>query len=98
MSVTMSGWIDLTDAGEPGDCALYEHLHRDDGKCLGVIIRYHHNGPTYAWCQPVGGQTNRIGACSSDQAARAAVERALEGGARPRGRRWVRLTRRHPAG
>ena len=45
----------------------------DDGKQLGV--RYYEDGPTYAWTM-----VRRIGACSTDQGARGAVERALEEG------------------
>jgi hypothetical protein len=50
-------------------------LKRDDGKQLGFVVRYFEDGPTYAWTM-----TGRLGACSSDQAARGAVERALEEG------------------
>jgi hypothetical protein len=48
------------------DRAICQVLHRDDGKFMGYVVRYY-------WTM-----TRRIGACSSDQAARGAVERALE--------------------
>jgi hypothetical protein len=62
-------------------------LYRDDGKPLGVIARYYEEGATYAWVS-LGGMkrersvtryfnARRLGACSTDQAARAAVEQAL---------------------
>jgi hypothetical protein len=61
-------------------CAMTQHLHRDDGVCLGVIWRYAQR-PTYAWCRPAGSSDAvSVGVCMIDQAARAAVERALEGG------------------
>ena len=41
----------------------------DDGACLGWVLRYCADGPTYA-CSKYG----RIGPCSSDDAARLAVE------------------------
>jgi hypothetical protein len=67
-----SSWRDKTD----DDSLLCQHLHRD-GACLGLVVRYHADGPTYAWWRRSGADVIRIGACSSDQAARAAVERAL---------------------
>jgi hypothetical protein len=32
----ISGWVDMTDED---DAVLCEHLHRDDGSCLGLIVR-----------------------------------------------------------
>jgi hypothetical protein len=52
------------------------HLHRDGGVCPGVVARYYANGPTYAWWRCAFSDTTNI-----DQAARAAVECALEQGA-----------------
>jgi hypothetical protein len=60
----VSSWVDMTD-----EAVLCEHLHRDDGACLGWVVRYCADGPTYA-CSKYG----RIGPCSSDDAARLAVE------------------------
>jgi hypothetical protein len=74
----MSSWHDRSDA----ECVMCQHLHRDDNVCLGVIVRYYDDGSTYAWWRPAFGGATRIGACSSDQVARAAVERALEQGGR----------------
>jgi hypothetical protein len=74
----VSSWHDRTDA----ECALREHLHRDDDVCLGLIVRYRDGGPTYAWWRPAFGGATRIGACSSDQTACAAVECVLEQGGR----------------
>jgi hypothetical protein len=51
-------------------------LCRDDGVLLGLIVRYG-DGPTYAWWRRAYGNNMRVGACSSDYAARAAVEHAL---------------------
>jgi hypothetical protein len=36
----VSSWHDRTDA----ECALREHLHRDDDVCLGLIVRYRDGG------------------------------------------------------
>jgi hypothetical protein len=69
----MSTWVDKTD----DEC---EHLHRDDNVCLGAIVRYCDDGPTYAWWRRSYGNIVRIGACSSDQAARDAVECTRKGG------------------
>jgi hypothetical protein len=54
---------------------LCEHLHRDDGRCLGFIQRFYPDGPTYA-CS----MYRRIGPCMCDDAARLAVEQDLERG------------------
>jgi hypothetical protein len=61
-------WYDKTD----DDCVLAQHLYRDDGAFLGAD-RALPRGATYAWSR-----YGRIGAMSSDQAARDAVERVLE--------------------
>jgi hypothetical protein len=65
---------------DDGRLVLCEHLHCDDGRCLGVIYRRRGNreAPTYAWGYAPGcADLKRIGPCSSDQAARAAVEHRL---------------------
>jgi hypothetical protein len=61
-------WSDQTDA----ECTMCQHLHRDDGHCLGLVIRYSAYGPTHAWYRPAGSSITYAGARSSDQAARAA--------------------------
>ena len=66
-------WRDAPDE----DAALCQHLRRDDNVCLGLIVRYYENGPTYAWWHRAYGDITRFGARSTDQAARAAVERAI---------------------
>jgi hypothetical protein len=65
----MSGWIDLTNQAD-GDPVLCQHLHRDDGCCLGIIVRYDWRPPVYAW-----GKT--IGVYPTDQAGRDIVEARL---------------------
>jgi hypothetical protein len=49
----VSNWIDMTDRAD-GEPVLCEHLHCDDGRCLGGIVRYYGDGPTYAWGQAPG--------------------------------------------
>jgi hypothetical protein len=76
------------DAPNGEDAVFSQVLYRNDGRPLGMIVRYYEDAPTYA-CVRVG-VTNegdrfvfdakRLGAMSTDQAARAAVERALEQG------------------
>jgi hypothetical protein len=53
-----------------GDCAFCQTLYRDD-----VVRFYEDKCSTCAWTTK-----ERLGACSSDAAARAAVEKALGGG------------------
>jgi hypothetical protein len=73
-------------------------LYRDDGRPLGMIMRYCEDAPTYAWVRSMQPETRarvsaagdagdrfvfkakRLGACSTNQAARDAVERAHRGG------------------
>ena len=65
---------------------LCQTLYGDDGRSL--IVRYEEDAPTYAWVgisdirRECGGvhyfDARRLGEMSTDQAARAAVERALE--------------------
>ena len=64
-------------------------LYRDDGRPLGMIMRYCEDAPTYAWVRVSAARdagdrfvfkAKRLGACSTDQAARDAVERAHRGG------------------
>jgi hypothetical protein len=50
---------------------------RGDNVCLGAIVRCYENGPTYAWWHRAYGDRVRLGACSSDQAARAAVKQPV---------------------
>ena len=68
------------------DAVLCQTLYRDDIKPLCLVMRYYDDDPTYAWVRTgatLGGPTlhcfraRRLGACSTDQAARSAVERAL---------------------
>jgi hypothetical protein len=59
---------------------------------LGLVMRYCEDGPPYAWWRYSYGDIVRIGACSSDQAARAAVERALERDGATRFQNWYRAT------
>jgi hypothetical protein len=77
---------DLRDV--PSDDAVFcQTLDRDDGKPLGVIVRFNEDAPTYAWVGISGLRRDgsgaryfnarRLGACSTDQAAGDAVERAL---------------------
>jgi hypothetical protein len=56
------------------------------GRPLGMIVRYYEDVPTYAWVRVSAARdagdyfvfdAKRLGACSTDQAARAAVEQAL---------------------
>ena len=76
----MSGWVLGGNAVEGFDeefeaCggSFYERLVRDDGLVLGCILRFGRDEPTYA--HVIG---RRLGAFSGDQAAREAVQRALE--------------------
>jgi hypothetical protein len=71
-NLRMTTWRNESETDERVFCQV---LRRDDGKQLGFVVRYYEDGPTYA-CTMV----RRIGACSTDQAARGAVERALEEG------------------
>jgi len=71
-------WRGKGEFDEDDGALLYQHLHRDDGACLGMIVRFRENGPTNAWCGYGDGRVTRIGPCSNDQAARAAVEHTLE--------------------
>jgi hypothetical protein len=75
------------DTSNEEGAVLSQILCRDDGRLLGMIIRYDEDAPTYAWVV-VGIRRDstpdhphyharRLGARSTDQAARAAVERAL---------------------
>jgi hypothetical protein len=53
--------------------------HRDDGRCLGVVVRYYTNMPAYAWGpSSCGRYLEGIGTMVDEQAARAAVDRRLE--------------------
>jgi hypothetical protein len=49
-------------------------LKRDDGKQLGFVVRYYEDEPMCAWTM-----TGRLGACSSDQAARGNISPDLYG-------------------
>jgi hypothetical protein len=66
-----------------GVAALFcQTLYRDDGKPLGVIVRFYEDAPTHAWVGISGIKydgahffnARRLGACPTDQAARDAVE------------------------
>ena len=50
-------------------------LYRDDGEPLGCVLRLHGGEATYAYTTT--GALRRLGACSSDDAARRAFERAV---------------------
>ena len=58
------------------DTFFHQVLYRDDGKALGAIMRfYSEEAPTYALVfHP---ECRRLGPCSTDQAARTAVEEAV---------------------
>lgn len=62
---------------------FYQALFRDDGRVLGYVVHYYEDGSTYArrhavvGCRLSPATERRIGACSTDQAARSAVEQAL---------------------
>ena len=84
----MSGWVlggnktdGFDEAFEHAGGCFYERLVRDDGLVLGCILSFE-DGLTYA--HAIGlkrgcfEETRVLGAFRSDQAARNAVERALE--------------------
>jgi hypothetical protein len=50
-------------------------LYRDDGAPLGCVLRLEGGEATYAYTTTAA--LRRLGACSSDEAARRAVERAV---------------------
>ena len=66
---------------------LSQILRRDDGRLLGMIMRFYEDAPTYAWVADGVRRDStpdhpryyarRLGARSTDQAARDAVEQAL---------------------
>jgi hypothetical protein len=61
----------MTDEAD-GNPVLCRHLRREDGRCLGVIVRYYWDAPAYARRKSrCGRYLERVGVCSSDQAARA---------------------------
>jgi hypothetical protein len=65
----LSSWVDKTD----------EEDEEDDDAVLCIIARFYENAPTYAWGKSSCGQyLERIGVMVDEQAARAAVEFALE--------------------
>jgi hypothetical protein len=79
----MTTWCD---ALNNEDAVLSQVLYRYDGRPLGMIVRYYEDEPTYAWVRVSAARdagdyfvfdAKRLGACSTDQAARAAVEQAL---------------------
>ena len=74
VKLALGSWRD-----EPDDHAVFcEALHRDDDdKPLGLVIRFYEDAPTYAWVAMDLSAGRRISACSTDQAARSAVEQAL---------------------
>jgi hypothetical protein len=57
------------------DCEMCQVLYRDDGASLGCVLCLHGDEATYAYTTT--GALRRLGACSSDDAARRAVERAV---------------------
>jgi hypothetical protein len=74
----VSGWIDLTDQAD-GNPVLRQHLHRDDGRCLGIVVRYSSRALTDAWGKTrCGRYLEHIGVLANAQEARTAVERRLE--------------------
>jgi hypothetical protein len=70
-------WRDRSDA-EYCDADLYQVLYRDDGVVLGLVMRLRggENTDAYAYIA-THDDLRRLGACSSDDAARRAVEAAI---------------------
>ena len=69
------------DAPNDEDAVLSQVLYRDDGRPLGMIMRYYEDAPTYAWVRVSSDRFfKRLGACSTDQAARNAGRAGLRGG------------------
>ena len=70
-------WRDCSDA-EYCHADLYEVLYRDDGVVLGLVMRMPGSHDTYAYAYTATHDDLRwLSACSSDVAARGAVERAV---------------------
>jgi hypothetical protein len=70
-------WRDRSDA-EYCDADLYQLLYRDDGVVLGLVMRMPGSHDTYAYAYiATHDDLHRLGACSSDDAARRAVEGAI---------------------
>jgi hypothetical protein len=57
------------------DCEFCHVLYRDDGVPLGCVLRLHDGDSAYAYT--ITSALRRLGACSSDDAARGAVEHAV---------------------
>ena len=70
-------WRDCSDA-EYCHADLYEVLYRDDGVVLGLVMRMPDSHDTYAYTYiATHDDLRRLGACSSDDAARRTVEAAI---------------------
>jgi hypothetical protein len=70
-------WRDCSDAEYCG-ADLYQLLYRDDGVVLGLVMRMPGSRDTYAYAYvATHDDLRRLGACSSDDAARRAVESAI---------------------
>jgi hypothetical protein len=70
-------WRDRSDA-EYCDADLYQLLYRDDGVVLGLVMRLRGRDDTDAYVYTAThDDLRRLGACSSDDAARRTVEAAI---------------------